>query len=207
MKNNLATLLITGVCVVGCGRAKDMHRQQQNYSVVQEGNASGVTSTINAPGETAPPAATAPMTTTNVDTTTMTNFGAPNIGTGNGTLSSTLPAPDGNVGYPRTVPAAVATIHRTVNVPPATATGAATPPARLRRHDPSIQPGPPQVATPAPPESDTTAATDTVAPATDTTQTEPPPSKVKPPKDDQKDNPSPPPPTDTAPPPPPPPAN
>jgi hypothetical protein len=202
MKNNLATLLFAGVCVVGCGRAKDMHRQQQSYDVVQEGNASGVTSTINAPGETTPPTATAPlttsMTTTNVDTTTMTNFGAPNVGSGDGTLGSTIPSTEGNVGYPRTV--AAPTIHRTVNVPPVTATGADTPPALLRRHYPSIQPGPPQEATPAPPESDTT----TAAPTTDTTQTEPPPSK-KPPADDRPKDSDSPPSTDTAPPPPPPP--
>jgi hypothetical protein len=196
MKNNLATLLIAGVCVVGCGRAKDMNRKQQSYDVVQEGSATGVTSTINAPGETTPPATTAPMTTsmttTNVDTTTMTNFGAPNVGAGHGTLSAT----DGNVAYPATV--AAPTIRRTVNGPAATATGADTPPARLRRHDPSIQPGPPQEATPAP-ESDTTAS-----PATDTTQTEPPPAK-KPPADERPKDSDSPPSTDTAPPPPPPP--
>jgi hypothetical protein len=55
-----------------------MQRTQQDYQTVQEGSASGVTSTINAPGETPPP-----LTNTNADTTT--NFTLP-----------TNPAPLGN---------------------------------------------------------------------------------------------------------------
>ena len=40
----------------GCSRSgSKVQRNQQQYQTVQEGSASGVTSTINAPGETTPP--------------------------------------------------------------------------------------------------------------------------------------------------------
>jgi len=54
-----------------CGRSGKMQRDQQQYDVVQEGSATGVTSTINAPGENPPPPVTSStITGTNVDTTT-----------------------------------------------------------------------------------------------------------------------------------------
>jgi hypothetical protein len=54
-----------------CGRSGKMQRDQQQYDVVQEGSATGVTSTINAPGENPPPPMTSStITGTNVDTTT-----------------------------------------------------------------------------------------------------------------------------------------
>src|SRR5436190_936074 len=70
-------------------------RKDQQYDVVEEGQASGVTSTINAPGET-PPVTTPPITGTGADTTTafnstpgvMSTAGAPA-----GSLAGTLPPP------------------------------------------------------------------------------------------------------------------
>jgi len=79
---------------VACGRNSSVQRsQQQQYDVVQEGSANGVTSTINAPGETAAPTTSSTITDTNVDTTT--NFTLPNTATTTsteqpGTVASTL---------------------------------------------------------------------------------------------------------------------
>ena len=69
----ISALAALVVMLVGCGRSGRMQRGQNDYQVVQEGSASGVTSTINGPGEKA-----VPTTATNTDTTT--NF----------TLSTTL---------------------------------------------------------------------------------------------------------------------
>ena len=80
---------------IACGRNSSVQRsQQQQYDVVQEGSADGVTSTINAPGETAAPLTSSTLTDTNVDTTT--NFTLPNTATTTsteqpGTVASTLP--------------------------------------------------------------------------------------------------------------------
>jgi len=80
---------------VACGRNSSVQRsQQQQYEVVQEGSADGVTSTINAPGETVAPLTSSTITDTNVDTTT--NFTLPNTATTTsteqpGTVASTLP--------------------------------------------------------------------------------------------------------------------
>ena len=64
MTRTIATLTALVVLVAGCSRSGKMQRDQQQYQTVQEGSASGVTSTINGPGET-------PVRTdTNVDTTT-----------------------------------------------------------------------------------------------------------------------------------------
>ena len=58
------TFVVLGA--VGCGGDDEARRGQTGaYEVVQEGAASGVTSTIQGPGETLPP-----VTATNVDTTT-----------------------------------------------------------------------------------------------------------------------------------------
>ena len=68
--------------------------QQQNYDVVQEGSSTAATSTINSPGETAPPLTSSTITGTNVDTTT--NFTLPNTVTTatttdqSGSIASTL---------------------------------------------------------------------------------------------------------------------
>src|SRR5436853_7685294 len=70
MTRRKLSILICSALVLGCGRSQTAKRTEQNYQVVQEGQASGVTSTINAPGETPPP-----VTDTAVDTTT--NFTLP----------------------------------------------------------------------------------------------------------------------------------
>src|ERR1041385_7747062 len=65
MIRKIPTLAALALLIFGCSRSGKMQRDQKQYDVVQEGSASGVTSTINAPGETKPP-----VTDTNVDTTT-----------------------------------------------------------------------------------------------------------------------------------------
>jgi len=65
MTRKIGTLAALALLVFGCSRSGKMQRDQKQYDVVQEGSASGVTSTINAPGETKPP-----VTDTSLDTTT-----------------------------------------------------------------------------------------------------------------------------------------
>ncbi|HEX7680046.1 MAG TPA: hypothetical protein VF713_18090 [Thermoanaerobaculia bacterium] len=66
----ILTLAAFALLVFACSRSGKMQRDQKQYDVVPEGSASGVTSTINGPGETPPP-----VTDTNADTTT--NFTIP----------------------------------------------------------------------------------------------------------------------------------
>jgi hypothetical protein len=96
MKKTLMSLAIAAALIACHGRGSDsslQRKDQQQYDVVQEGQASGATSTINAPGEVAPPPA--PMTGTNADTTS--NFTLPQVATSGtqagqpGTLAQTLP--------------------------------------------------------------------------------------------------------------------
>src|SRR6267142_4058340 len=79
---------------VSCGRSGKMQRDQKQYDVVQEGSADGVTSTLNAPGETQP-LTTSSVTNTNADTTTA--FTVPGTATSTstsgqpGTIAGTFP--------------------------------------------------------------------------------------------------------------------
>ena len=84
---SLAVLVLAAACHRG---SSTMQREQKSYEVVSEGQANGVTSTINAPGETPPP-----LTNTSADTTS--NFTlAPNVDTTGtvppGTIAGTMPA-------------------------------------------------------------------------------------------------------------------
>src|SRR3954463_12344827 len=105
MTRRKLSILICSAVVLGCGRSQTAKRAEQNYQVVQEGQASGVTSTINGPGETPPP-----ITDTNVDTTT--NFTLPDnpapLGTQPpNTVAGTLPsAPVPPPSYPQPSPTA-----------------------------------------------------------------------------------------------------
>src|SRR5438445_2361232 len=100
MPRKIAILAAIAFLIFGCGRSRKMQRTQQDYQTVQEGSASGVTSTINAPGETTPP-----LTNTNVDTTT--NFTLPTnpapLGndTAGGSMASSMPAYLGMPSRPR----------------------------------------------------------------------------------------------------------
>ena len=159
---------------------------------MQEGSASGVTSTINGPGETTPP-----LTNTNVDTTT--NFTLPTnpapLGTDTalGSMASSMPTvpsyPSGTPGMPpQSRPRTSTRPAPAANAPVVTDTvGSTTPPM------------PKESAAPPREQTDTSVPTDTATtapPPTDTTDT----TSTK--KDDgkKKDEPPPPPPptaTDT----------
>lgn len=172
------------------------------YDVVSEGDASGIASTINGPGEVAPPA----MTSTNVDTTTnLAITGQPTVPTAtNGNLAEALPA---TAAAPRapvytTAPNPPVGIMRRTPIP-ATQT---TPPlaARPEPAQPVLHPQPVPPAETAPPPTDTASPpADTAPPPADMSQTDTShqaPAPGKNPKDKKKDEPPPPPPpeqTDT----------
>src|ERR1700680_1129887 len=88
--------ILLAVLLAACGdrNSSVQKRQQQDYNVVPEGSATGVTSTINGPGDTTPPLTSSTITGTNVDTTT--NFTLPNTVTTatttdqSGSIASTL---------------------------------------------------------------------------------------------------------------------
>ncbi|HSP13826.1 MAG TPA: hypothetical protein VLV78_03630 [Thermoanaerobaculia bacterium] len=161
MKNPLIYLTIAAVFASCRGGSGSLQRKdQQNYDVVQEGQASGVTSTINVPGEPTPPPVG--LTGTNADTTS--NFTLPQVATSTtttnppGTLAGTLPqATSGSaaIGYPR--PSA---------------------PPRPRPTPPSQQPAPqlPATETTPPPLEGNPPPTVTVPPNTDTAP--PPPTQT-----------------------------
>jgi hypothetical protein len=66
MKSKLILSMILVLIAAACGgRSRAGNAVQQNYETVEEGSASGVTSTIHGPGESLPP-----ITETNADTTT-----------------------------------------------------------------------------------------------------------------------------------------
>lgn len=193
MTQKIVTVAAIAFLILGCSRSGKVQRNQQQYQTVQEGAASGVTSTINAPGETAPP-----LTNTNVDTTT--NFTLPtnpsplgNDTTG-GSMASTLPAvpsyPAGTPGVPpQARPRPVTHPAPVRNAPVVTDTiGSTTPPMPTERPAPRSAPPREQTDTAAPPP--TTDTTDTTSTTTS--------SDTKKKDDKQKDEPPPPPPpTDT----------
>jgi len=136
--NRLKLALIATLLAAACHRGSStMQREQKSYEVVPEGQASGVSSTINAPGEIPPP-----LTNTSADTTS--NFTlTPNVDTTGtlppGTIAGTLP-----VAPPRVI-----------------ITNTNPPPPRPRQ--PELAPPPPPVRTdtstttaPPPPQTDTT---------------------------------------------------
>jgi hypothetical protein len=196
MTRKIVTFAAVAFLIFGCSRSAKVQRNQQDYQTVQEGSASGVTSTINAPGETTPP-----LTNTNVDTTT--NFTLPTnpapLGndTAGGSMASAMP-PSYPAGTPGMAPRPRTT--RPTNALVVTDTvGSTTPPMPRER-----------TTQPAPREQTDTAATDTTAPPppTDTTMTDTSSTTstssstdAKKKKDDGKkkdgDQPPPPPPTDT----------
>lgn len=149
MENRVKLVLIAVVLSAACHRGSStMQREQKSYEVVSEGQAAGVSSTINAPGETTPP-----LTSTNADTTS--NFTlSPNIDTTGtmpvGTIAGTLPA---------TGPVSAMPV-------PQMPRPAAPPPRTLPPPPRATEPPPP------PPQTDTSTTTAPPPPQTDTTETE-----------------------------------
>jgi hypothetical protein len=181
MTRKIAPLAALLVLALACGRSGKVQRGQQQYEVVQEGSASGVTSTINAPGETP-----APMTNTNADTTTNLTLGNPNP-LGNSTAAPVDGSMSSNPIYaqatPFASPAQRVRLH-TSAAPIVTDTiGSATPPMpKERRVEPS---------------TDTASATTSDTEATSSSATEPKKKKDNGNNSDSQEPPPPPPPTDT----------
>jgi len=187
-----AVVLGTFACHGSDGKAV---RKDQQYDVVQEGDASGASSTINAPGE-APPVAGAPLTGTGADTTTnfnstpgvMSTAGAPA-----GTLAGTLPPP---------MPGGVAPVPRDANgqlARPMTSSSMVVPTPTLPRRTPAPAAQPKQRPEMPPPPTTTEDQTTTASDTSDTTEstsisTQPPPEKKKSEKTDTTSTEQPPPP-------------
>ncbi|MBV9069208.1 MAG: hypothetical protein JO093_10380 [Acidobacteria bacterium] len=203
MIRKIATLACTAFLVFGCSRSGKVQRSQQQYQTVQEGSASGVTSTINAPGETAPP-----LTNTNVDTTT--NFTLPTnpnpLGndTAGGSMASGMPAttsyPSGTPGMPasrpRTSPRAPVVTDTIGSTTPAMPRERAPQPAARDRQQTDTAATDTMSTTPPPTD---TAMTDTSSTASTGSSTDPRKKKddAKKKDSDQTDPPPPPPPTTT----------
>ncbi len=147
MKNRVELVLIAVVLTAACHRGSGtMQREQKSYEVVSEGQAAGVSSTINAPGETTPP-----LTNTNADTTS--NFTlAPNVDTTGtlppGTIAGTLPAtgPVSAMPMPQ-MPRPAAPPPRTLPPPPRTSEPAPPPPTQTDTSTTTAPPPPPQTDT------------------------------------------------------------
>ena len=186
MKNILMIPLVFGAMVsVACGGDGARRGDQKSYETVQEGSASGVTSTIHGPGEVLPP-----LTGTNSDTTTAFTID-PN---GVGTSPAPLP-PNAVAGAPMTTGATSPAYPppQTSAAPapqPAPARPSANPPAQPQpvapqprpqpapEREPEPEPLPPPTATVPPTQTDTApppTQTDTVAPPEKPEEEEPPP--------------------------------
>lgn len=189
-----ALIVLIAVALVGCGRGTSrLNRDQQQYDVVQEGSASGVTSTINAPGETTPP-----ITGTNADTTTAFSLpmgGVPSNGQP-GTIAGTLPTDTtGAMVYPPGMPPRPVAQHprpvaqQPVQVQQPAMTSAQPEQPQQTERQPEPQPAQPSTQSPPAPETTTQAP-----PPPPETNTAPPPEKKKDEKkhDDQQEQEQPP---------------
>jgi hypothetical protein len=180
-----ATIIVSVAVVfaIACrGEDAKLRRDQQEYDVVQEGAGGAVTSTLQAPGEVAPPLVP-PMTGTNADTTTAftlptatdtTQSGPP------GTIAGTFTT--GTFSDPRSRP----------NPRP-------VPPPQTPVPQPQPVPQPPQTNEPAPqpiPPTNTTPTTTTQEPPEDEPEPEPQPE----PQPEPEPQPAPPTPPPTPPP-------
>jgi hypothetical protein len=79
MKRAIALLLVAAAALACRGRSAPAQRTQQQYDVVQEGQTTSATSTIDAPGEVRPPIATATNTDTTGSFTLPTTAAPPNM--------------------------------------------------------------------------------------------------------------------------------
>jgi hypothetical protein len=163
MKNILIfSLLVAGAVACGGDAGSNASQNQKEFETVQEGSASGVTASLNGPGENLPP-----ITGTNADTTTA--FGIdPN--------AAAAPSPSTVAGTPAPAPLYPGT------TPPVSA-GMAPPP--MTSNAPAEEPrrptysAPARVETPRPVEpSPDPAVKPTPAPAPTDTATAPPPAQT-----------------------------
>ena len=179
MKKTITYLAIAAALAACHGGSSGtlQRKDQQQYDVVQEGQASGASSTINAPGEVAPPPA--PMTGTNADTTS--NLTLPQVSTSGtqpnqpGTLAGTLPQTGAGGAATPGAPPRPRVVTRTTPTPPPSVATTPAPQPRHRTEPPrtdttgtSLE-GPPPSTSTTPPNTDT-------APPPPPTNTQPPPT-------------------------------
>lgn len=120
MNPKVPATVALAILLTACGRDA-AHRDQEQYEVIQEGSASGVTSRIQGPGETLPP-----ITGTNADTTTAFTID-PTTATGTAAPAGTMTMPAGST--PVYVPPPV-------SLPPS----GTAPPPRREPERPAAQP-------------------------------------------------------------------
>jgi hypothetical protein len=194
------SLMVVGL-LAACGdRSHGTAVDQKQYETVQEGAASGVTATIQGPGETLPP-----ITGTNADTTTAfaLNPNAAGMPTGQGagqtqqsaSLSSGQPMAGSPMTAPMSTPPTAGAIPRPATAQPRQASAEPRPstqPAEPRRDDGNQPVTPAATPTPAPPATET--AEPTPAPPQPAPNAQPK-EDPAPPADDaeQSDEPAPPP--------------
>ena len=165
-RNGLIAGFAFAALLAGCGRS-GVHQKQHEYEVVQEGSATGVTSTIQGPGETLPP-----ITGTNADTTTAFTIN-PN------TASAPPPLPPLVPAYPG-APIPPPMTSATPIPPPRPRPTQAPPPPAPTQTEPAREPAAPPPAdtvepTPPPPPTDTTTTPPAEKPPTQTDTVAPPP--------------------------------
>lgn len=192
MKKASVLLPVLLAAAIACGHDGVEKRDQQNYDVVEEGAANGITSTISGPGEVLPP-----ITNTNADTTTAFTID-PNTATGTPAMpppmASSMPSAVPPA-YP--VPVSTPPPPKTVVTPP----HPAAPVAQTTTHaeEPEPEPAPPATDTSVTPPTDTGAATATTtsAPPKDEAPPQQAQPQPEPKKDEEPEEPPPPPPTAT----------
>jgi hypothetical protein len=168
-QNRLIAGVVVAAVLSGCGGKGGVQQKQHEYEVVQEGAATGVTSTIQGPGETLPP-----ITGTNADTTTAFTIN-PNTATPGAIAGTTAPPPMTAYPPPTPMPPPMtsatpqpprpAPVARQPAPPPPVPTMTAEPEEPAPADEPAPAPAPPAPKTtpPAEPEPEPT-QTDTQAP-------------------------------------------
>jgi hypothetical protein len=192
MKNKLIYPIVAVVFAAACGGDGESARKGagREYEMVQEGSASGVTSTIAGPGETLPP-----ITGTNADTTTAFTID-PNVAPG--AVAQQQPAPMGATLPPINAGSAVGSSGMSPGYNPTPAPRSASsspapqqrpayvpPPMTSAMRQPQPQQSQPAPA-PAPRETEQTDTASGPAGGTDTTAPPPPTQTAPPPAQQQK---------------------
>src|SRR5216117_443259 len=121
MRKALAVVLVAAAALA-CGRSgPPAQRNQQQYDVVEEGQTTSATSTIDAPGEVRPPIATATNTDTTGSFTLPTTTAPANMpgGPAGGVLTPQQPAMSSGMPMPARMPRQPAPIVITTQPRPA----------------------------------------------------------------------------------------
>lgn len=178
MKKSVILLLVIALGLTSC-RQNKLRRDQRQYEVVEEGSASGVTSTISALGETPPPPLPA-LSGTNADTTTSFTITGTTATSPEqpGTIAGTMPQGDVSVGYPGDTRA-----------PSGQPRPRPRPPVQEQQPPPQPEPTTTYAEEQPPPEPTQTDTSATTAPTTTTESYPPPETTTQPPETTTTENP------------------